>query len=277
MLFGSGRFCQPNRFKHTQLIDLQHITVSYPGRSAAVKDLSLRIDKGELLAIVGESGSGKTSTLKVINRLIEPASGSVLIDGIDSTSLDQVELRRSIGYVFQEIGLFPHLTIEENIGLVPTLLNWPRERIKARVNELLGLVGLNESDIGERYPAQLSGGQQQRVGLARALAARPNLLLMDEPLGALDPLTRETLQTELVSIHLQLGLTTVMVTHDIVEAVLMADRIGVMRDGVLLSVGSASELLNQVEDDYVRSLMSKPKEQADRIEDILGKAGKDRN
>lgn len=223
-----------------------------------------------MIAIVGESGSGKTSTLKVMNRLLTPTAGSVTIDSQDVATLDPVRLRRSIGYVFQEIGLFPHLTIEENIGLVPMLLRWPGAEITTRCRELLELVGLTEPGIEKRSPSQLSGGQQQRVGLARALAARPKILLMDEPLGALDPITRETLQKELVSIHRQLDLTTVMVTHDIIEAVLMADRIAVMQEGRLLSVGTPAELLHQTDIDYVRSLMSKPKEQADRLEDILG-------
>jgi osmoprotectant transport system ATP-binding protein len=200
--------------------------------------------KGEFLAIIGESGSGKTTVLNLITRLIAPSAGTILLDGIDIQTLDPVMLRRQIGFVFQETGLFPHLTAAENIGITPRLLGWPKEKIAQRVDELLVLVHLDAALAG-RMPAQLSGGQKQRVGLARALAARPHVMLMDEPFGALDPLIRDELATDFRAIHDALGLTTVLVTHDMTEALLLADRIAVMREGKLLQIGTPQELLRR--------------------------------
>jgi len=232
----------------------------------AVENVSLEVAEGQLLVLLGGSGSGKTTTLKMINRLIEPTSGTIHIDGRDVTKCDPVELRRGIGYAFQGIGLFPHMTVAENIAVVPQLLGWPKPRIDGRIDELLDLVHLPPSEYRTRKPAQLSGGQQQRVGFARALAAGPRVMLLDEPFGALDPITRDGLRDDFLQIHRRLKLTTVMVTHDVTEALLSADRIGVMAGGKLLQIGPAVELLTKPQDDFVAALMATPKRQADQLE-----------
>ena len=223
---------------------------------------------GQFVAIVGESGSGKTTTLKMINRLLEPDAGEVLIDGEPTRSQPPHELRRRIGYVFQRIGLFPHLTVAENIGITPTLLGWARNDVAARVAELLALVGL-APEFAARYPAELSGGQRQRVGVARALAARPLIMLMDEPFGALDPLTRDALGGEYRRLHERMQLTTLMVTHDVLEAVLLADRILVMRGGAIVADGTPRELMNAHPDEGVRTLLEMPRRQALRVAELL--------
>src|SRR6185437_4868037 len=210
----------------------------------ALAGVSLSVAPGEFTALVGGSGSGKTTLLKTINRLVTPDAGSVRVLGQDVTASPAHLLRRKVGYVFQEVGLFPHLTVAENIAITPRLLGWDRKRIDARVANLLGLVDL-PLEIGGRPPAALSGGQRQRVGVARALAAEPKLMLMDEPFGALDPLTRDALGADYRALHDQLGLTTVMVTHDMAEAVLLADRIVVLRDGRIVADGEPAELLAQ--------------------------------
>ncbi len=211
------------------LIELIEVTKSFDGgRSHALHDLSLRIDAGGFIALVGTSGSGKTTALKMINRLLEPDRGQVRFEGEAVESLDAPALRRRIGYVFQGVGLFPHMTIGENIAITPQLLRWPKADIEARVGELLDLVELPR-DYAARFPHALSGGQRQRAGVARAIAARPHVMLMDEPFGALDPVTRDTLGAAYRALHERLGMTTVMVTHDVQEAVLLADRIVVMR------------------------------------------------
>ncbi|HEY1837805.1 MAG TPA: ABC transporter ATP-binding protein [Rhizomicrobium sp.] len=234
--------------------------------------MSFAAAKGELLAIIGESGSGKTTILNLITRLAAPSAGSILLDGTDIETLDPVKLRRQIGFVFQEIGLFPHLTAAENIAVTPRLLGWPKQKIAARVAELLSLVRLDPALAG-RMPAQLSGGQKQRVGLARALAARPRMMLMDEPFGALDPLIRDELATDFRAIHDTLGLTTVLVTHDMTEAMLLADRLAVMREGRLLQIGTAQELLRAPADDYVRRLIDMPRRQTKRLVEAMNAAG----
>jgi osmoprotectant transport system ATP-binding protein len=201
------------------------------GSVTAVDDLSLTIPAGEICVLVGPSGSGKTTTMKMINRLVEPTSGTISIDGTDVRSLPPVELRRRIGYVIQHVGLFPHLTVGRNVAVVPELLGWAKPRIRERVDELLELVGLDPAGYRERYPAQLSGGERQRVGVARAMAADPAVLLMDEPFGAVDPILRERLQNEFLRIQARLRKTIVFVTHDVDEAIKMADRIAILQRG----------------------------------------------
>ena len=207
------------------------------GTTYAVQDLTLSISEGETLVLLGHSGCGKTTTLKMINRLIEFSSGDILIDNKSVRSFTAHQLRRSIGYVFQGIGLFPHMSVRQNVEIVPRLLNWDRELIRARAQSLLEMVGLAPEEYGERFPDELSGGQQQRVGVARALAADPTYLLMDEPFGALDPVTRDALQGELLNLKKSLHKTIVFVTHDIVEAFRLGDRIAVMNGGRLEQVG----------------------------------------
>jgi len=252
----------------TPLIRLAGVSRSY-GTQFAVRTLDLAVPRGQFVAIVGESGSGKTTTLKMVNRLLEPDAGEVLIGGEPTRSQPGHMLRRRIGYVFQRIGLFPHLTVAENIGVTPQLLGWNREEISERVAELLVLVNL-PTEFAARYPAALSGGQQQRVGVARALAARPAIMLMDEPFGALDPLTRDSLGTEYRRLHDGIGLTTLMVTHDLLEAALLADRIVVMSGGVLVADGSPRELMNEHADPAIRALMETPRRQARRVAALLG-------
>ena len=234
-------------------IRLDEVTKTYPGAAApAVDRLSLDIPAGEVVVLVGPSGCGKTTTMRMINRLIEPTSGRITLDGEDVLRLDANRLRRRIGYVIQQVGLFPHLTIGDNVAVVPRLLRWPRPRIRARVDELLDLVGLPPGDFRRRYPRQLSGGQQQRVGVARALAADPAVLLMDEPFGAVDPITRNRLQQELLRIQRELHKTIVFVTHDFDEAVTLGDRIAVLRTGSHVAQYDVPErILTHPADDFV--------------------------
>jgi osmoprotectant transport system ATP-binding protein len=244
-------------------IELSGVEKRY-GAHAALAGVSLSVARGEFTALVGGSGSGKTTLLKTINRLVSPDAGSVRVFGDDVAAAPPHLLRRKIGYVFQEVGLFPHLTVAENIAISPKLLGWDRKRIDGRVANLLGLVDL-PLEVGARAPAALSGGQRQRVGVARALAAEPKLMLMDEPFGALDPLTRDALGTDYRALHDRLGLTTVMVTHDMAEAVLLADRIVVMREGAIVADGTPADLLAQTQDEGVRALLEAPKRQAERL------------
>jgi osmoprotectant transport system ATP-binding protein len=234
-------------------IEFRNATKRYPGRRApAVDNLSLTIPPGEICVLVGPSGGGKTTAMKMVNRLIEIDEGDILLDGRSVRELDVTELRRRIGYVIQQVGLFPHLTVGENVATVPRLLGWDRKRIDARVRELLDLVGLDPDGDRRRYPAQLSGGQRQRVGLARALAADPAVMLMDEPFGALDPITRDRLQNELLRLHNDVRKTIVFVTHDIDEAVKVGDRIAILREGgVLAQYATPDELLARPADDFV--------------------------
>lgn len=208
-----------------------------------VSNLSFQVHRGETLVLLGRSGCGKTTTLKLINRLHTPTTGEVWVEGIPTTEWDPIRLRRTIGYVIQDIGLFPHFSVERNIGLVPTLERWQPKQIRGRVHQLLHLVGLDPKQFGQRYPHELSGGQRQRVGLARALAADPPVLLMDEPFGALDPLTRIEIQREFRQLQQQLGKTVILVTHDIQEAFLLASRIGLMQAGRLVVLGTPAEFL----------------------------------
>jgi len=229
-----------------------HVTKRYPGREeAAVDDLSLAIPAGEICILVGPSGAGKTTAMKMVNRLIEYDDGDIRIDGTSVRDQDVTALRRGIGYVIQNVGLFPHMSIADNIATVPRLLGWPRARQRQRVAELLDLVGL-EPEYGKRYPAQLSGGQRQRVGLARALAADPPLMLMDEPFGALDPITRDRLQLEFLRLHSEVRKTVIFVTHDIDEAIKLGDRIALLREGgVLAQYDTPDQLLAHPADDFV--------------------------
>jgi osmoprotectant transport system ATP-binding protein len=234
-------------------IEFRHVTKHYPGRrQAAVNDLSLSIPAGEICVLVGPSGAGKTTAMKLVNRLIDLSEGEILIDGRDVTKMNQTELRRGIGYVIQQVGLFPHMTVADNVATVPRLLGWERSRVRARVRELLELVGLDPDEDGSRYPAQLSGGQRQRVGLARALAADPPVMLMDEPFGALDPITRERLQNEFLRLHDEIRKTVIFVTHDIDEAIKMGDKIAILREGgVLAQYASPEDILTRPADDFV--------------------------
>ena len=251
------------------LIAFAHVGKSFDGgRVKAVDDVTLDVAAGEFVAIVGGSGSGKTTLLRLANRLIEADSGSITVEGEDVRSVDAVSLRRRIGYVFQSGGLFPHVSVGGNIGITPKLMGTPAPEISARVDELLDLVRLDRAQYRDRFPHELSGGQRQRVGVARALAAKPRIVLMDEPFGALDPITRDALGDDYRSLHNKLGLTTVMITHDITEAILLADRVAVMRAGRLMAQGTPAEL-SRSDDAYVSELLRTPRRQADRLGVLL--------
>jgi osmoprotectant transport system ATP-binding protein len=258
---------------NTPIIAFSHVSKSFDGgRVKAVDDVSLAVAEGEFLAIVGGSGSGKTTLLRLANRLIEADTGSVKVEGADVKTVDPIGLRRRIGYVFQSGGLFPHISVASNIGITPKLLGTPPAEISTRVDELLELVRLDRAQHRERFPHELSGGQRQRVGVARALAAKPRIVLMDEPFGALDPLTRDALGDDYRALHRKLGLTTVMITHDMTEAILLADRVAVMRTGRLLALGTPAELSNS-DDAYVGELLGTPRRQAERLAMLLPKDG----
>ena len=236
------------------MITLEHLTKRY-GERLAVDDLSFEVADGEVAVLIGPSGCGKTTTLRMINRLIEPSAGRIFIDGTDATTLKPEELRRHIGYVIQSVGLFPHLTVAENIATVPRLLGWKSDRIRPRTSELLELVGLPSSEYAEKYPRQLSGGEAQRVGVARALAADPPVLLMDEPFGAVDPLNRDRLQAEFARIQRELKKTVVFVTHDIDEAIRLADKIALMREGRLQQYDAPEMLLDHPANKFVHDFV----------------------
>jgi osmoprotectant transport system ATP-binding protein len=251
-------------------IALENVSKTYDGRPV-LDGLSLAVPEGEFLAIVGQSGSGKTTLLRLINRLIEPDGGTVRVGGENVRDVDPIALRRRIGYVFQGIGLFPHMSVAENIAITPRLLGMDKMQIAGRVDELIELIRLNRAEHRDRFPHQLSGGERQRVGVARALAARPRLVLMDEPFGALDPLTRDALGEDYRRLHDELGLTTVMITHDMLEAILLADRIAVLRDGQVIADGTPRDLMAAGHDRYVSELMQTPRRHADRLHGLLGR------
>jgi len=234
------------------MIRLDHVTKRYPDGTVAVNDLSLAIARGDICALVGPSGCGKTTTMRMINRLTDPTEGSVHVGGVDVADVDVEDLRRHIGYVIQAVGLFPHYTVRKNVGTVCRLLDWPATKIESRSDELLDMVGLDPSVFGDRYPHQLSGGQRQRVGVARALAADPPVLLMDEPFGAVDPIARANLQEQFLALQADVRKTVVLVTHDIDEAVRMADTVAVLKQGGYLEQYSPpGELLAHPVNDFV--------------------------
>lgn len=239
------------------MIRLDRLTKCYPGQpDIAVRELTMDIPAGEIVVFVGPSGCGKTTTMKLINRLIEPTAGRIYLDGTDVTEVDPDHLRRQIGYAIQQTGLFPHRTVAENIATVPKMLGWDSRRIDTRVDELLNLVGLEPAQFRDRYPKQLSGGQQQRIGVARALGGDPDVMLMDEPFGAIDPLNRESLQNELLRIQAELGKTIVFVTHDIDEAIKMGDRIAIFREGGQVAQYDTPErILAQPADEFVSDFL----------------------
>jgi osmoprotectant transport system ATP-binding protein len=259
------------------VIDLLDVSKRYgrDGTPWAVRQVSLTVDDGELVALLGESGTGKTTLLKMVNRLIDPDHGRVRVAGRDIHAEDPVALRRTIGYVIQQAGLLPHHSVADNVAMVPRLLRWSRSDIDRRVAELLDLVGLPPAEYRDRFPDQLSGGQRQRVGVARALAARPNVLLLDEPFGALDPITRVGLRAELARIHRELHLTTILVTHDMVEALTLADRVVVMCAGEVRQIATPHALIAAPADDYVARLIEVVRAQSDQLHALVraGDAG----
>jgi osmoprotectant transport system ATP-binding protein len=254
------------------MIVFEHVHHRYAVRGGALAsegvldDVSFEVGAGQLLAVIGASGAGKTTLLKLVNRLLEPTRGRVLVGGEDVAARDPIALRRSIGYVFQRFGLFPHLTLAENVAVGPRLMGWRAPDIAARTDELLGLLGLPPETYRARLPRELSGGQQQRVGLARALAARPRIMLMDEPFGSLDPATRDQLQLSYRRLHDQLGLTTLLVTHDVVEALLLADRVLVLHEGHVAQLAAPRELIALAQPPAVARLLEVPRRQLERLE-----------
>jgi osmoprotectant transport system ATP-binding protein len=239
------------------MIEFRQVSKTYPGSgSQVVKDLSFEVPEGEICVLVGPSGCGKTTSMRMVNRLIEITEGEILIDGEPNTAMSGTQLRRKIGYAIQQIGLFPHRTIADNIGTVPNLLGWDKGRIKSRVDELLDTVGLSPDEFRDRYPAELSGGQQQRVGVARALAADPPIMLMDEPFGAVDPITREGLQDEFLRIQQDIKKTIVFVTHDIDEAIKIGDKIAILKQGgVLAQYDTPETILANPNSEFVASFV----------------------
>ena len=270
------------------IVAFEHVTKRYPGADApAVDDLSLEVPAGEICVLVGPSGCGKTTSMKMVNRLIEPTSGRITIGGDDVTRLPAVDLRRRIGYVIQQVGLFPHLTIGANVGVVPDLLRWDRRTARARADELLDLVGLPPADYRDRYPTELSGGERQRVGVARALAADPPVMLMDEPFGAVDPIRRERLQNEFLRLQQRVRKTIVFVTHDVDEAIKMGDRIAILqRGGILAQYDTPAAILANPATEFVERFVGADRglkrlslsrvRDLDLIEPVTIRAGEDR-
>ncbi|WP_300529367.1 ATP-binding cassette domain-containing protein [Maricaulis sp.] len=252
----------------TPILELQAVAKTYAGGVEAVRGVDLSLAPGELLALTGESGCGKTTVLKMINRLEQASGGSIVFRGRDIAGVDPVQLRRQIGWVMQGDGLFPHFTVRENIAILPKLLGWDPARCELRVREMMKLVQLDVEEFGERYPHALSGGQRQRVGFARALAGNPGLVLMDEAFSALDPITRDALQQDFKRLQAELGFSAVMVTHDMAEALIMADRIAVMRNGEIVQQGTPAELLRAPAQDYVAQLLETPRRQMRAIAEL---------
>lgn len=247
------------------LIEFKEVSKTFEDGFEALKNISFKVKAGELLVLIGPSGCGKTTTMKMVNRLIEPTTGTITIEGKDISKENPVALRRSIGYVIQQIGLLPHMTIRENVSLVPRLKKWEKKRYLDKVNELMEMVGLDPETFGERYPSELSGGQQQRIGVIRALAAEPKIILMDEPFSALDPISREQLQDELVRLQREIHKTIVFVTHDMDEALKIADRICLMKDGEIVQLDRPENILRHPANDFVRNFIGE-----DRIQDNIG-------
>lgn len=251
------------------MITLHQVCKTYPNDVNAVCDLSMEIPKGETLVLLGTSGSGKTTTMKMVNRLIEPTSGKIFINGKDVGQQDPIQLRRKIGYAIQHVGLFPHMTVAENIAVVPRLLRWPVSQIDKRVNVLLATVGLEPDGFRGRYPAQLSGGQRQRIGVARALAADPPIVLMDEPFGALDPITREQLQNEFIELVSKIEKTIIFVTHDVFEAVKMGDRIALLDAGRLQQLATPVELVENPANEFIDQFLGQHRFQLSLLTRII--------
>jgi osmoprotectant transport system ATP-binding protein len=247
----------PSSHPQAATLEFRNVSKTYEGSGEpAIQDLSFEVPAGDICVLVGPSGCGKTTAMRLVNRMIEMTSGDILLDGVSVRARRPADLRREIGYAIQQIGLFPHQTIADNIATVPRVLGWPRERIRARVDELIDLIGLDPAETRDRYPAQLSGGQRQRVGVARALAADPPLMLMDEPFGAIDPINRERLQNELLRLQERIRKTIVFVTHDIDEAIKMGDRIAILKKGgVLAQYATPAELLMAPADDFVEDFV----------------------
>ncbi|AZK47649.1 ABC transporter ATP-binding protein [Paenibacillus lentus] len=239
------------------MLKFEQVSKTYTNGYQAVKEISFEVEAGEILVLIGPSGCGKTTSMKMINRLIPHTSGKIYVQGKDITQENPVTLRQNIGYVIQQIGLFPHYTIEDNVGLIPELKGWNAQKKKDRVNEMLRMVGLDPAIFAKRYPKQLSGGQQQRVGVARALAADPDIILMDEPFGALDPITREQLQDELLRLQQEVKKTIVFVTHDMEEALKLGDKIAILRDGELVQIDTPDRILSQPADEFVEGFVGK--------------------
>ncbi|HLR07724.1 MAG TPA: betaine/proline/choline family ABC transporter ATP-binding protein [Bacillota bacterium] len=247
------------------MIEFQNVMKAYDDTSVVIKDLNLHVQKGELLTLIGPSGCGKTTTMRMINRLIEPTKGTIRIDGQDISTLDPVELRRNTGYVIQEIGLFPHMTIEQNISLVPRLKKEDPKKYTQRADELLNLVGLDPEIYKSRVPKELSGGQQQRIGVIRALAANPDIILMDEPFSALDPISRVQLQDDMISLQEEIQKTIVFVTHDMDEAIKIADRIAIMKDGEIIQLDTPENILRHPKNDFVEGFIGKKRLDANKL------------
>jgi osmoprotectant transport system ATP-binding protein len=253
-------------------IEFRGVSFARPGQAQVLDDFTLTVGAGEVLALVGRSGAGKSTLLKLVNRLLLPDAGAVVVEGRSTRDWEPIALRRRVGYVLQDVGLFPHMSVSDNVAVVPRLEGWAPDRVATRVRELLELVALPAESFSSRWPDELSGGQRQRVGVARALAARPKIVLMDEPFGALDPLTRDALGDDYRDLHRKLGLTTVMITHDMTEAILLADRVAVMHGGKLLAQGTPAQL-SQSGDPYVGELLRTPRRQAERLNELLPRDG----